>query len=143
MTSVIKEFFAWIGFLIKAFILKWRTKKKLDDIGNFLRDKIGKIRFTGTDAVCSEVGLPATYEIKEQSFETDCLVFYCRVQPDPEGTLKWLDDKHVLVHGKIYNLIRTPSKTTDPQFNIETTLIIRGEVFHPSWQERIKFTVRR
>lgn len=143
MTSVIREFFAWIAFLFTAFFLKRQAKKKLDQIGNFFWDKIGKIRHTGTSTICAEVRLPATYEIKEQSFETDCLVFYCRPQPDPEGTLKWMDDNHVLVHGKLYSLLRTPSKTTDPQFNIETTMIVRGEVFHPSWQERLKFTVRR
>jgi hypothetical protein len=143
MTSAIREFFAWISFVFKLFIFKWMLKKKSKDWENFIKDKIGIIRRTGTSMACDQIKLPVCYVVKEQSMEEDCLVFYCQVKPDPEGTLAWMTESRVVVHDKSYELLRSPSKTVDPQFSKDTTLIVRGDVFYPSWQERIKFTVKR
>ncbi len=140
-TSSISEFFAWLGFIFKALYLKWQTRKKLDD---FIKDKIGRIRYSGTTTVHAEYPLPLTFKLREQTLnDENSISFYCEVTPDKFGELIWFDSDTVLVNNKYYTLARSPSRTTDPLVSPESPLIVRGEVFYPSWQERLKFTVKR
>lgn len=143
-TSVISEFFGWISFLIKAIWLKWQTSIKIKKLDNYIKDKIGRIRFSGTTTTSLEQKLPATFKLREQTYNGDGTIsFYCAVIPDPSGDVVWVDNTAIIVNSRHFKLLREPSRTVDPQIHPETPLIVRGEVFYPSWQERVKFTVRQ
>lgn len=143
-TSMIREFFSWISFLLTALYLKWQVGRKIKKLDNFIKDSIGKIRYSGTSMVHAEYRLPLTFKLREQVLNDDKFVsFYCEVKPDPLGDVVWLNEDMISVNSHSYWLARSPSRTTDPQVSPESPLIVRGEVFYPSWQERIKFTVKR